>query len=191
MLFATHFQKLLSVNSTNMQTSIQLVKFQETEIGFDFSGSNVMVNATEMSKIFGTDNEAFMRNKDTKRFIEECLKTENSRFLGIEKEEDLIISKQKSGTWMHRVLALKFAAWLDPSFELWVYKTIDDLLFGRFKRYVAEVEFTEKAKTKLQELEEKKMEDPEYLEIIELRKVIAGSSKRKAMALSGQLELFE
>jgi hypothetical protein len=173
-----------------MAPSIQLVKFQETEIGFDFTGSNVMVNATEMSKIFGTDTEAFMRNKDTKRFIEECLKTENSRFLFVEKEEDLIVSKQKSGTWMHRIFALKFAAWPDPSFELWVYKTIDDLLFGRFKRYVAEVEHTEKAKQKLRELEEKKMEDPEYLEIIELRKVIAGSGKRRAMALNGQLELF-
>lgn len=173
-----------------MQTSVQLVKFQGIEIGFDFSGSNLMINATEMAKIFNSKVEPFMRNDQTNGFISECLKSENSRFLGIEKEEDLFISKQKSGTWMHRVLALKFAAWLDPSFELWVYKTIDDLLFGRFKRYVAEVEFTEKAKTKLQELEEKKMEDPEYLEIIELRKVIAGSSKRKAMALSGQLELF-
>jgi hypothetical protein len=173
-----------------MQTSVQLVKFQGIEIGFDFSGTNLMISATEMAKIFDSKVEPFMRNDKTTAFISECLKSENSRFLGIEKEEDLIISKQKSGTWMHRVLALKFAAWLDPSFELWVYKTIDDLLFGRFKRYVAEVEHTEKAKQKLRELEEKKMEDPEYLEIIELRKVIAGSGKRRAMALNGQLELF-
>ena len=33
---------------------------------------------------------------------------------------------------MHRVLALKFAAWLNPSFELWVYSTIETLLFGRY-----------------------------------------------------------
>ena len=40
---------------------------------------------------------------------------------------------QNSGTWMHRVLALKFAAWLSPKFELWIFKTIDDLLFGSFR----------------------------------------------------------
>ncbi len=34
---------------------------------------------------------------------------------------------------MHRVLALKFAAWLNPAFELWVYATIDDILFGSYK----------------------------------------------------------
>jgi len=43
--------------------------------------------------------------------------------LNIESKEDLIISKQKSGTWMHRVLALNFAAWLEPAFDLWVYAT--------------------------------------------------------------------
>jgi hypothetical protein len=52
-------------------------------------------------------------------------------FLGIEKEDDLIISRQKLGTWMHRVLALKFAAWLHPDFEVQVYSTVDHLLYGR------------------------------------------------------------
>ena len=31
---------------------------------------------------------------------------------------------------MHRILALKFAAWLDSDFEVWVYSTIENLLFG-------------------------------------------------------------
>jgi hypothetical protein len=57
-----------------------------------------------------------MENKDTKEFIESCLKTGNSAFLNIEKGDDLYVSRQKSGTWIHRVLALKFAAWLDAGF---------------------------------------------------------------------------
>ena len=169
---------------------IQTFEFNGAEIEFDFLPNKVMVNATEMAKIHGTDIEAFRRNKETERFILECLKTENSRFLNIEKEEDLIVSKQKSGTWMHRVLALKFAAWLDPAFELWVYRTIDELMFGRYKRYVAEVEFTDNAVKKLKELEEKKQADPEYLEILELKKLIAGSGKRRSQALNGQLSIF-
>lgn len=91
----------------------------------------MMVNATEMAKIFGKYPKDFMILESTKSFIDECLKKENYPILGIENEDDLVTSKQKSGTWLHRVLALKFAAWLDPAFELWVYSTIEDLLFGR------------------------------------------------------------
>ena len=92
----------------------------------------MMVNATEMAKIFDKQVIAFLRNDDTKKFISEALKSENSHFLGVKSEEDLVMSKQKSGTWMHRVLALKFAAWLSPEFELWVYSTIESLLFGSY-----------------------------------------------------------
>jgi hypothetical protein len=67
-----------------------------------------------------------MKTEDTQMFIHECLKSENSRFFENGKtpsEDDLVVSKQRSGTWMHRILALKFAAWLSPKFELWVYST--------------------------------------------------------------------
>lgn len=33
-------------------------------------------------------------------------------------------SEGLQGTWVHERLALKFAAWLSPKFELWVYDTI-------------------------------------------------------------------
>ena len=48
-------------------------------------------------------------------------------------EEVLYISKQKSRTWIHLILAFIFAAWLDPAFELWVYATIDKIVFGFYK----------------------------------------------------------
>ena len=90
-----------------------------------------MVNATHMTKIFPNKRmNDFLSNQDTKDFINECLKNGNPRFLNVQKRSDLIISRQKSGTWMHRVLALKFAAWLSPAFELWVYRTIDEILYG-------------------------------------------------------------
>ena len=126
----------------------RIFEFNGNEISFSMDEeNNLMVNATEMAKPFNKKVEAFMRNEDTQSFISECLKSENSRFLeektdclktgipislGIRSEEDLYISSQKSGTWMHRILALKFAAWLSPSFELWVYSTIETLLFGRY-----------------------------------------------------------
>jgi phage regulator Rha-like protein len=107
-------------------------QFNGVEVDFEplIKNKNVMVNATQMAKVFGKYTKDFLILESTQNFILECLKKENSPFLGVEKEEDLVSSKQKSGTWMHRVLAIKFAAWLNPAFELWVYKTIDEILLG-------------------------------------------------------------
>lgn len=70
-------------------------------------------------------------NTNTVEFVKKALDNGNSRYWGIEKESDLFISRQNVGTFMHRILALKFAAWLNPTFELWVYSTIEKLLFGK------------------------------------------------------------
>nr|NQU91581.1 hypothetical protein [Bacteroidota bacterium] len=68
---------------------MQIIKFiyNEKEIEFEPSGNNnVMVNATQMAKVFGNEVTFFRRNDDTKKFIDACLKIENSQFLGIEKK---------------------------------------------------------------------------------------------------------
>lgn len=41
--------------------------------------------------------------------------------------------------WMHCLLALKFAAWLDAYFEVWVYRTIEQVLFAHGQRLGEEV----------------------------------------------------
>lgn len=127
----------------------RIFEFNGNEISFSMDEeNNLMVNATEMAKPFNKNIKDFMRNEDTKIFISECLKRENSPFIRENsnkpleelKEEDLYVSSQKSGTWMHRVLALKFAAWLNPSFELWVFSTIETLLFGKYVEREASLE---------------------------------------------------
>jgi len=110
----------------------EVCNFNGNTITFVTGNEGMMVNATEMAKIFGRQVNEFMSNDGTKAFIKSCLKNGKSRFLNIEKEDDLVMSKQKTGTWMHRVLALKFAAWLNPDFEVWVYCTIENLLFERY-----------------------------------------------------------
>ena len=35
---------------------------------------------------------------------------------------------EMQGTWMDERLALKFAAWLSPKFEIWIYDTIYEIL---------------------------------------------------------------
>lgn len=137
-----------------METKI--CAFNENPITFALEKNNgMMINATEMAKPFGKNVEAFMRNESTIQFVKEALKSENSRFLGIEKEEDLVYSRQKNGTWMHRVLALKFAAWLSPGFELWVYATIERLLFGKHVQREQSFERTISLQKELDDLKDK------------------------------------
>lgn len=99
--------------------------------------NQVMINATEMAKPFGKRVSDFMRNKGTKKYIAECLKRENYSFvIGREvgqteelNESDLYISVQKTGTWMHRILAFKFAAWLNISYQFWINATLEKLFY--------------------------------------------------------------
>lgn len=89
-----------------MENNIQVFNYESTPIEFDLSTKNVMINATEMAKIFKQDVYQFLRTDTTKAFINECLNTANLRYLNIENEKGLLLSKPKSGTWMHNVYLL-------------------------------------------------------------------------------------
>jgi hypothetical protein len=175
----------------------EICKFNEHDVTFlTEKDSNMMVNATEMAKIFGKYPKDFLVLDTTQDFIREALKKENTPFLNVETEDDLYISKQKSGTWMHRVLALKFAAWLSPAFELWVYLTVENLLFGRHLKREQSFERTLKLQTELDELlykHEKTGADFErYLQIQkELRYETTLRKSLTAESLSGMRDLFE
>ena len=165
--------------------------FNENEISFIIDKNNkVMINATEMAKTFNKRIDDFMSNSNTKLFIQECLKSPellqgkngNSRFImenednsfEMLKEEDLYISVQRTGTWMHRILALKFAAWLNPAFELWIYSTIEKLMFGKYVERESSLQRTlelERERNEIVENPNKTGEDFEkYLQIERLLK---------------------
>lgn len=66
----------------------------------------------------------------------------------------MIDYKGRNGTYFHRVLALKFAAWLDPMFEVWIYSKIEEVLFGKAKiagQKISEVSLQEAKIKKLRE----------------------------------------
>lgn len=141
-----------------METKICV--FEENAISFAFDKENsMMINATEMAKAFNANVGHFLANDGTKKFISACLNNRNSDYLNIKKEEDLIIARQKTGTWMHRVLALKFAAWLSPDFEVWVYSTIEKLLFGKHVERELSFERTLKFQKELNMIREKSPEE--------------------------------
>lgn len=173
---------------------MEIVKFNygDSEISFQpDSGRKLMINATEMGKIFDKLPKDFLRTDETKSFIEECLKKDNSPFLGIETEEDLFTSKQKSGTWMHRVLALKFAAWLNPTFELWVYLTIENIIFDRFKRLEASLRESAKRKVLIENLKQELADNERFQELERLELEERQAAYRRGKENSAQLELFK
>lgn len=133
--------------------------YNEKTIDFDFNKqTDVMVNATQMAKIFDKRLDHFLRSDQTKEFINALEFTPfggNSELL---KREEIIQTKGQSGTWMHRILALKLAAWLDPKFEVWVFYTIDKIL---------NIELYEQRAALLEKIKAEKQKEYKRIELLE------------------------
>jgi len=82
-------------------------------------------NATEMCQRYGRQFNDFSRLKNTKAYIASL-----SAKTGIPVLELLQVKKggNRPGVWVHRRVALKLAAWLNPDFEVWVFEVIERLL---------------------------------------------------------------
>ena len=106
--------------------------YEGNPISFEFNDGLRMINATEMAKPFSKSVSDFLRLKGTKDYIE--VLTERYKAEKTKKYEILRVIKggdpNIQGTWMDERLALKFASWLAPAFEVWVYEKIQDLLIN-------------------------------------------------------------
>ena len=114
-----------------------LIKFNYDgqAISFEFADGNRMINATGMARPFPDKRiNNFLRNQQTKDYLVLLEKRYANSRIGPNKQprEVLRVVKggepQLQGTWMDEKLALKFAAWLSPEFELWVFDRIQELL---------------------------------------------------------------
>lgn len=178
---------------------MEVVHFIYNEQAIDFlpSGNdNVMVNATQMAKIIGKRVDVFLKSDHAKEFINALEFTPfggNSEPL---KKDEIIQTKGQSGTWMHRILALKFAAWLDPKFEVWVFSTIDKIILGHYKEMrEATIEKLLAEKELARKKEELIRNNPELAEIFELELKISAAEKKRIKALKAsvsqlKLDLF-
>lgn len=183
-----------------MKTEILKFIYNGEEVEFEISKKNLMVNATEMAKIFMKDVYQYTRIDSTKEFLQACLKPQFCGLLGVEKEEDLIISKQRSGTWMHRIIALDFASWLSPEFKIWLLITIDNILNQYFKEskeaFTQEMTAKEKLDKARKELKEKYSDNKDIIELLELEELYKMSRMKRVQATKNQykqmkLDLFD
>lgn len=125
------------MENTSIKKVFERNSGEQFPITFELKDGTLMVNATQMGKAFGELKKPvyFLRSKGTRGFINELKKEldengENSHRSYVNEPYVTITKGRPSlrGTWMHERLALKYAAWIAPSFENWVYKNINDLL---------------------------------------------------------------
>ena len=112
---------------------MEIKKFENELIAFDFESD--MVNATDMLKLYPNKNMGnFLRNQQTKDFIE---------YLDILIMRNSIVKStgRYGGTMMHKLLAYKFAAWLNPEFELAIYQVFDGYLQSKLISQQRELDY--------------------------------------------------
>jgi hypothetical protein len=173
--------------------------YQDTEIHFLFSDDeNVLVNATEMAKVFGKRTEDFLKTQSTKSFIDAIEFPPvgvNSEIIHPLNRGQIIQNRGRNGIYFERRLALKFAAWLDVNFEVWIFTKLDEILFGKAKQVATKISDEEKKKLKIATLMEKvkKVNNSDMNELLfeleELKKIT--NEKKKAMRqFSNQYKMF-
>lgn len=170
--------------------------YQETAIHFLVNPleKNVMVNATEMAKLFGKRLDVFLKAKHTQNFIS-FLQKENAELPpnGGSSVNEIITTNFKNGTYMNEVLALKFAAWLDVEFEVWVYKRIQEVIFGNYKKHWDAHARQEEAKIQMQQLKKELLTAPSTeiaTAYFEQESLMKSATKAKTKAIRQQLRLF-
>lgn len=202
-------------------------------VNFDFNplNSNMMINATQMAKIFDRRIQFFMKSDSTKAYIE-ILKTlpkdeklwfeftpfgvnsdikqykNGGQFtpFGVNSEsknenvnapllqyDDILQTRGHQGTWMHRLLAIEFASWLDPSFKLWINLTIETLIFGNYKKHFEASAKYEEARVRMDflrlEIEQTGSKDL-MLEYFECERTLKKSANDKRQASKQSVNLF-
>lgn len=121
------------LNSTNI--AVLGASAHETSKIFSYNGNDVlfdikddvMVNATQLAKIYGKRPNDYLSLPATNQLINAI-----TRKYGIS-ENQLVISKAGSshnggGTWMHRLIVVDFCQWLDIDLKLWCTEKLDELM---------------------------------------------------------------
>ncbi len=176
---------------TQSQNTLEFL-YQETELHFlvNPTDKNVMINATEMAKIFDKRVDVFMKTDNTKAFIYALELTGKSVSLKSNQPPNggrIIDNRGRNGIYFNEILALKFASWLDPNFEIWIYRTIRDLLTKETKIVKNSISEIKTAEQKLTEaIAKAKLEgNKEALTIIDAleNRDLAKKNKDKAMRI--------
>lgn len=116
----------VAVLSTSAHETSKIFSYNGNDVLFD-TKDDVMVNATQLAKIYGKRPNDYLSLPATNQLINAI-----TRKYGIS-ENQLVISKAGSshnggGTWMHRLIVVDFCQWLDIDLKLWCTEKLDELM---------------------------------------------------------------
>ncbi|MGJ1416165.1 KilA-N domain-containing protein [Sphingobacterium multivorum] len=197
----------------------QTFNYHGKEVEFSIMDGEVLVNATEMGKAFGKRPVDFLKLESTKAYIEQLkssfieFRSEESSLLNSMEQDssdendgkttessllkpiEIVITSKGRGedggvTWMHSRLALKFAAWLDVKFEIWVYEMINSITFGSLKEANESMKLKADLLNKKNQIEMELMNNEKFREYMEIVNKINRASNRVRKHNSNQLMMF-
>ncbi len=143
--------------------------YNDQQIDFEPMGKDdIMVNATQMAKIFGKRVDVFLKSENVKEFILLLEFPPYGVNSSSSKKVEVISTHGQNGTFFHRILALKFAAWLDPKFELWTFTTIDKILNEYYRNQRERMVTRESIKAQLKQEKAALSQDPKYAKVLDL-----------------------
>jgi hypothetical protein len=186
-------------------------EYQNKQIEFLLSG-DVMVNATEMAKVYGKKVSRFLELESTKDFVAALSKRAIGDFKGQEfrpflsqfsdlNPEKVVKSRngvpvlitipgREGATWMHRWLAIDFAMWVDLEFKLWIIEKIDYLLIN-FSNKQREILNQKAELIKSRDmLIEKNKNNPDILKLHEINEELKGLSQKLGATTRNQYAIW-
>jgi hypothetical protein len=122
---------------------MEIKQFENNLIAFDLDSE--IVNATDMAKRYGKRTVDFLKLDSTIAFIE-ALKSDVT-LSNITNFEPVITVRgnfadgRSQGTWMYKLLAYKFAAWLNPEFEIFIYRVFDNFLNEKLRNQQRQLDY--------------------------------------------------
>lgn len=171
--------------------------YQDIQIHFlvNPNDNNVMINATEMAKAFNRRLDYFLKADHTQNFIKELEKYYASfPPNGVNEKPEILKTNTNLGTYMCEPLALKFAAWLEPKFELWIYQHIQEVIFGNYKKHWEAHARQEFAKINMEKIKKEILLNPTPEKValyFENERAFNSAKNDKAKAIQNQYKLFK
>lgn len=114
----------VAVLSTSAHETSKTFSYNGNDVLFDIK-DDVMVNATQLAKIYGKRPNDYLSLPATNQLINAI-----TRKHGIA-ENQLIRTERggiSPGTWMHRLIVVDFCQWLDIDLKLWCTEKLDELM---------------------------------------------------------------
>lgn len=109
-----------------MENNLQIFNYNQNPVSFKIENGIVKINATEMAKPFGKRPNDFLNLSSTNELIRAV-----TRKSGIDGNQVVSTGKGGStggGTWLHSIVAIEFAQWLDIDFKLWCLERLEELV---------------------------------------------------------------